>query len=160
MDTTLLAGLIGGTCTIAAPFITLTVKGWVERRHRISLSAARQEAIRGTWNGTISYDSANGGTLSDHAVFLENTLGKKSLTARATYKSNGSTTTVRANGWFVNERFIRVDYENVAQHVVHFGTLLLELSPDARGLEGRFVSYGRISGRILTGHIVCHKGQD
>lgn len=153
MDSTTLAAIIGGVCTLSAPIITLIVKATIDRSRNPIITNARQKALNGTWTGTIEYDDTDDEPLAPHDAVLEVTSRRRFIEARVAYTTKGGSTTVKASGVFILDSLMRVEYKNEAPHVNHFGTLLLNLSPDAKTLSGRFVTYGRITGIISTGRV-------
>jgi len=155
MDATLLASLIGGTCTIVAPIITLVVKGTLERLRHVAIPLSRQRSLRGTWTGTVSYDSPS--ELTRHSVRTEFSATKRIVRGRATYRSDGGDASLCFKGSFISDRFMQGEYTNEAEQVINFGTILFELSADARSLKGKFVGYGRVTEDIVTGNINLEK---
>jgi hypothetical protein len=53
MDPAIVASIVGGSCTIAAPIATLAVKAALEHRGLRELPNQRRVALRGTWEGPV-----------------------------------------------------------------------------------------------------------
>jgi hypothetical protein len=63
------------------------------------------------------------------------------------------------SGGFLHDRFARLQYTSKAKGSVHFGAMILELSPAATELKGRFVAFGAFSQEIVSGPIQLVKSQ-
>ena len=155
MDGVVLASIIGAAATVSAPLVTLGVQALMRRRRRSPISKERREALGGPWVGTVSYDSPS--TLESHDLTLSIIPHSRTITGHATYRADDALTSLDAKGWFVNDDLMRVEYENQSPAIRHFGVLLVRLNATADRLDGRFVSYGRVSEQIGTGTVTLAK---
>ena len=60
-------------------------------------------------------------------------------------------------GGFHSENYLLLNYENSDESNVHFGSAILELSPNPNTLKGLFQGFGRESRSIVSGEILLHK---
>lgn len=157
MDSTLIAGVIGGICTVTAPILALLIKSRMDMRRKPRISAARQAVLRGIWNGVLQYDPAEDGAPPDHEVVLDVHSSDRSISGTARYTLNGTPTVVDISGYLVAESLIRVEYTNTSPEVIHFGTMLLQLSQDAKRLHGKLLAFGRVRGRVISGDLELEK---
>ncbi len=155
MDGVVLASIIGAAAAVSAPLVTLGIQALVRRRHRCPISKERKEALRGPWVGTVSY--APPSTLESHDLTLSVTPHSRTITGLATYRVNDVFTSLDTKGWFINDDLLRVEYENRSPAIRHFGVLLMRLNANADRLDGKFVSYGRVTEQIGTGTITLAK---
>lgn len=157
MDSTLLAGIIGGTCTIISPLVVEFLKRLNEKSPLLHVNKARRDSLRGRWIGLVSYEDGQKYNLNDHRIVFEVQPGRKIFKAQGTYTTEGGITSIKLKGGFYHDRFLKLEFENKASHIMHFGYVLFELSADSRTLQGKFTSYGRVSENIISGSTVMEK---
>lgn len=162
MDPAVIAALITGPATaiLAGAFTYLLSE---DRLQRSRLTRARRAALTGRWQGMLLQE-----------VFVETTPteGKLALELRCgwrTVKGTGVLQTTldgeeRLNrfylrGGFLFDRFLRMEYKNEKGHVVQFGSVVLELSPEGNELNGRYAGYGVISVDNVSGTVKLKKDE-
>ncbi len=157
MESATLAAIISGTAAIGSPLITLAATRIYDNRKLIAVKGSRRQAIVGTWLGRSK--QKHDGIDLETDVKLMITAGKKLIEGEAHFAGpiTGRPTHVRFAGGFLYEQFVKLDYSNVEEHALQFGTVILLLSPDARVLEGRFVGFGAETRAIVSGMLKCVK---
>jgi hypothetical protein len=149
MDSTLIAAIIGGICTIGAVLITPLAQRYFETKGFFPIDQDRRKILEGTWRGIVQQviDS----TYHKYQVDLIIEIKGKKLVGTGIISSNGSLYYVALDGSFRNDRFLKMDYQNKDLNIVQFGCFIFNLSESSKILEGRFVGYGQLTKNIVYG---------
>jgi len=156
MDPAVVAAWIGGGFSIVGPIATFFAMKAYEGRFLEPLQADRKRALAGQWRGTIVQTSL----MSDLSVSLE-VSGRKITGAaelRFVLKGQDRHLVLRLVGGFLHDKFLKLDYTKKNNDgSIQFGSLIVELSSDARTLHGEYVGYGSITNAIVSGAISLSK---
>ena len=155
MDNTLIAAIIGGICTILSPLIVLLIQNKNSTKHYIAIDKERKNTANGSWTGKVRYEQ--GSELENHDIYFEITTNRKILKGYCTYTSKNGTTKLIIKGGFYSDRFLKIEHINEKIQIIHFGYTLLELDASARKLTGKFITFGRIKNKIISGFIGLEK---
>ena len=158
MDSTLLAGLIGGACTMGAPIVTLLIKKQLDQQDLPRVSAERRSAIAGTWTGTVHQDSEENRPEASFRITMQLTIKGKLIIGRGDFDNENRHISVTCRGGFLEASYIKIDYRDKNPEVVRYGTAVGNLSAEANRLTGKFLGYGTITEGLVTGHFELHKG--
>lgn len=60
-------------------------------------------------------------------------------------------------GFFFFDRFLQVDYRSKKPEVTSFGSIIMELDPSGNSMSGRFLTFGYLSKKIITGDITAKR---
>jgi hypothetical protein len=150
MDTTLITGIIGGICTIAAVIITPMAEKYFGPQTGYPISNDRRKILQGTWTGVVSQCLAET-TVRTLNVDLDLNIKGRKIQGTGILNTGELLFHVVLNGSFRNDRFLKMDYQNKDVNVVQFGSFVFHLSDDSKELIGRFVGYGQISRSIVYG---------
>jgi hypothetical protein len=119
------------------------------------ISRDRRAAIVGKWSGTMEQDfRGRKVTYPGDLVFAVHGRELRG-TLHVTLVAAGErlSPTFNLSGGFLHDRFARLDYVSQTKGTVHFGAMILELSPAADALTGRFVAFGAYAQQIVFGPI-------
>jgi hypothetical protein len=156
-----IAAWIAGTFAIVAPIITYFVKRAADTYLFQSISKDRRAAIEGHWTGSMGQEFR--GHQVAYTGMLQLEVHGRTLRGmlHVTLKFGGQTfePIFDMSGGFLHDRFARLQYTSKAKGSVHFGAMILELSPAATELKGRFVAFGAFSQEIVSGPIQLVKTQ-
>jgi hypothetical protein len=162
MDSTILAAIIGGLCTIGASLGTLLLTHMMNKNPLYERNK-RQISLGGHWEGTAHQELGPEGVPMDlqMAITLKSTrqavLGEGDI--RFPFQNQPITEHLSLiNGGFIYDRFLKIEYEgkNIPEQV-QFGFLLLELSSNGQTLNGHFLGFGSFSGKIAWGTVQLHR---
>lgn len=150
MDTTLIAAIIGGTCTICAVILTPFTQRHFETKGFFPINQDRRKILEGTWRGIVQQFIDNLTTKSYHVDLLFEIKGKK-VQGTGIINAGDALYHVVLDGSFRNDRFLKMDYQNKDLNIVQFGCFIFHLSEDSKSLTGRFVGYGQRTKEIIHG---------
>jgi len=146
MDSTVLASIIGGACTIAAVIIPIII----EEYRAPEIPAGRQDFLKGTWKGTIVQSRADDAIMTMQ-MELNLEIKRRKIVGTGVLFYDEQLHHITLCGIFRNDRFLKMDYDNKLLHLRQFGCFLFDLDKVEGQLTGRFVGYGHISRNIVYG---------
>src|SRR5258708_30229568 len=139
--------LIAGAFAIVAPIVTYFVTRTADTYLFQPIPNDRRVAIEGRWTGTIEQEFRGHHVaypcelqLEVHGSTLRGTLHESMKDGSETFEA-----TFDMTGGFYHDRFTRLEYAAKSKSSIHFGSMILELSPDATTLKGNFVAFGAYS---------------
>lgn len=149
--------IILGFLTLASPIIAyFAIKAYEERFLQL-ITSKRKEALKSIWYGTFKQAIGPNGEEINGKVKFSFTTSRKIIIGKGTYIVNygGSEISLSFNfkGGFLYDRYLRFEYYNKDPSVIQFGSAILELSPDAKKLTGRFHGYGSETKSIVYGEL-------
>ncbi len=151
----IIAAWIAGGFAIATPAITYFVTRAAEAHLFQDISEDRRTAIEGHWTGVA--DQEFRGHPVSYPAELDLEVRGRDIRGRlhVDLKDGGQeyTPTFELSGGFLHDRFLRLEYASNAKGSVHFGAMILELSPDTTVLSGNFVAFGAYSQMIVPGSL-------
>lgn len=150
MDPQLVAAILGAGGTILAPVIAWKLATWSEQKQYSQVSRARTRLLANSiWKGQYVLAGKDPNNIS-----FTFSVRRKKIQGRGSYKHrDGQPTEVSVSGGFVSERLLRLDYRNVDDHKLNFGTVLLEMNANAREMSGGILAYGRDPDQVYNGTI-------
>ena len=149
MDSTVLAAIIGGLCTIGASIGAVFLTRLFDNPLGFKKDR-RLAALAGQWEGTVHQE---GPPTIDFRQTVYIKLAGRTVRGEGTVFSQAYMITEPFTffGGFVHDRFLRLEYEIQNQPgSVQFGYAILDLSPDGKTLSGKFVGYGALVTRDLV----------
>ncbi len=146
MDPTVLSGIIGGACTIAAVIIPIIIKGL----EAPPIPIGRQDFLKGTWKGAIVQSRADNSIMTMQ-MELNLEIKRRKIVGTGVLFYDEQLHHISLCGIFRNDRFLKMDYDNKLSHLRQFGCFLFDLDKTEDQLTGRFVGYGHISRNIVHG---------
>ncbi len=156
-----IAAWIAGTFAIVAPIIAFFVKHAADTYLFQPIPKDRRAAIEGHWTGSMGQEFRGHSVAYTGDLHLE--VHGRTLRGmlHVNLKFGGQTFApiFDMSGGFLHDRFARLQYTSKAKGSVHFGAMILELSPTATELKGRFVAFGAFSQEIVSGPIQLAKSQ-
>ena len=158
MDSTILAALVGGGCTLIAPPLTLMVSKYLEHRKLPVIPMDRRNALRGAWKGTLNQKLGSRASLGNAPIYVQlDTKGKRVFgEATVTYEDSENLTGSLDKGVF-DGRILRIDYRHHDSDVINYGTIYAELSSSGKVLSGLLIGYGLESDRLVYGSFELNK---
>jgi hypothetical protein len=129
----------------------------------IKTPARSAESLSGNWSGTFSQDLGPLGLPINYRVQLSLVAETERLTGSMTiidypHPQKGPVTmNLSVDGVMSYERFVQINYSSLDSGVLQFGALLSELSGLGNTMNGRFIGYGAISQRIVSGTFELQK---
>jgi hypothetical protein len=157
----IVAAWIAGTFAIVAPIVIYFVKHAADTYLFQPIAKDRRAAIEGHWSGSMEQEFRGHKVAYTGDLHLE--VHGRTLRGmlHVTLKFGGQTfePVFDMSGGFLHDRFTRLQYTSKAKGSVHFGAMILELSPAATELKGRFVAFGAFSQEIVSGPIQLVKSQ-
>lgn len=150
MEITTINALITGGCSIAAAALGGTIGFFIKNAAvRSGLrSVPRRDKLRGDWKGVAKQTS-----YSDYSMVMHLEPARKSVSGHGTFGDRP----VKLSGGYYDDRYLKIDYKPQDPAVVAYGSLILELSPTADALDGKFVAYGPESKAIVIGEFSLRK---
>ena len=124
--------------------------------------ASRTEALTGMWKGTVKQvHGPDGQPLQAEAVITFGT-SKPKITGKGSFRYTpiGHELVQREfefMGGFLFDRFLRFEYNSIDSKLIEFGSVVLELEPDSKVLNGHYVAYGVGSQKIVYGGLLLTK---
>lgn len=125
----------------------------------IHIAGERKQALRGEWIGTAAQRDApythNVTATINASTHIVTGESKLTITNVMPHQLLGRLT---FRGGFAHDRFLKLEYQfEDKPGLVQFGALILELSPDAQHLDGRFIGYGATSQHLVWGEVHLQK---
>lgn len=158
-NSAVIAAWIAGGFAIVAPIIVYFAKRSADTLFYERIPNDRRTAIKGRWSGTMRQNFRGQPVtypgdlkLEVHRRTLRGQLHVVLRTAGETFEP-----TFNLTGGFLHDRFARLEYASEAKGSVHFGSMILELSPTGTELKGNFVAFGAYSQEIVSGVIQLTK---
>lgn len=160
MNPTIIASIIAAASTVLTPLITFFVIRAYDNKSLSIISKDRKKTLIGMWSGLAVQDMDTRGEI-EYPLTVKISASSKIVEAktRIMYHDDIHNPVVEfiVKGGFSYERFLKLDYYSENRGAVHFGSMVLELSADAKELNGKFVGYGLRSQYIVTGKIQLRK---
>jgi hypothetical protein len=150
MDSESLKILISGISTTVGLIGGTVLKTYIENKSLFNLSKGRKKKLNGNW---VGHFTQNKDSFSDFNIDLK--VGRKKISGTGTIGFNKGK--VSLYGGYRNDRFLKLDYQNIDNEIIQFGTIILELSPDNESLNGEFLGYGPKAKKIVAGNIEMKK---
>lgn len=117
----------------------------------------RKNALIGTWVGKVNQEMPDGILSSDAKMEINVTPnGIEGLAVLKTTLVNYPLELKFSCG-VLYDQFIRLEYVGSDPGTIQFGTWVARLSANGRIIEGRYVGYGSITDRIVTGYAILNK---
>jgi hypothetical protein len=161
MQTPIIVALIAGGFAIIAPIVTFIVTRSYENRFLQPVSSNRVAALVGSWEGTTHQECGPGGKPDDAKVSFKLALAGKKLRGQGIFRTcvgaEEVVITFHLSGGFLHDRFLRFDYNPEASETVQFGSIIVELSNDAKKLTGRYMGYGAFTNALVYGTVCVTK---
>lgn len=162
MDSTIIAGIIGGVCTLGGALLTFILT----RRHpdhdRPYISHRNRQLVKGHWEGKASVDAIPNLPPIEYTVSARITASSRVIRAEGTLHSQFGgreiTDVIDIFGSLAYDRFLKLEYRAKERpDVIQFGYLILELSANGQILDGRFLSYSPHLQNLVYGIVKLHK---
>jgi hypothetical protein len=158
METPIIVAIISGVFGIVSPITAYVVTRIYDRRV-LGKIVGRRKALIGKWKGNIVQDSDR--ELGEMGIDMVFTSSGKVIEGDCEFIfPEGNRVRViklKFIGGFYHERFVKFDYTNPEDGVIQFGCAIMILASEGKRLEGRYVGYGSITNRIVSGTVVMHK---
>jgi hypothetical protein len=152
MNNDVLAAIIGGLATLTGVIVSPIVSKFIENKSFYPISRDRRKKMAGKWKGKVNQYEKDVITRSIE-VELDLTIKGKEVRGTGMVNSEGLHQ-VSLKGFFRNDRFLKMDYQNDDESVVQFGCFVFGLGDDSKSLTGKFVGYGHVARKIVNGE--CH----
>jgi hypothetical protein len=130
---------------------TLIWKKISKYRHYVLVTESRRRQLEGRWSGK-ALQAETGSYEFD--IILQ--AGRKKISGSGTLKGPRRMY-ILFEGGYRNDRFLELMYRNEKDEVIQFGTLIFELHPESSKLKGRFVGYGPLSEKLVSGEVEMEK---
>jgi hypothetical protein len=127
---------------IASGLFGAGVKNWIENRRLFKLSPGRK--VQGRWAGEIKYSNPRWDSETVEIEFYGNSLWRwlnPKLIKGRIHSAEGPNEDLLMRGGFYREDQLMLDYRSAQAERKQFGSVLLQLSSDARQLRGNFIGY-------------------
>jgi hypothetical protein len=162
MDSTIIAGIIGGVCTLGGALLTFILTRRSPDHGKPYISHRNRQLVKGQWEGKVSADAIPNIPPIEYRISARITASSRVIRAEATlhsqFKGREITDVIDIFGTLAYDRFLKLEYRAKDRpEVIQFGYLILELSPNGRVLEGRFLSYSPHLQCIVYGYGELHK---
>jgi hypothetical protein len=160
-NTAITVAIITGAFAIISPIVAYFVKRTGDKHLFQPIPNDRRATMKGHWNGKIEQEFRGHKVTYPGDLQLEIRGHTVHGQLHITLKDGGQTfeATFDMSGGFLHDRFAQLEYSSMAKGSVHFGTMILELSPTATELKGNFVAFGAFSQQIISGLIQFTKSQ-
>lgn len=149
----IIAALIGALGTVISTIGLYYLKRWHDDNRGGDSARDRQAALTGTWTGSFAQTFNNEVT----EVPIKAHLGLRGRKYTGTVEYTDRAIKLNVDGWFLDNSIFRLDYRDNNLSVIRHGCTLLQLSPDARSVEGNYVGYNPEFKAIVTGFIRLEK---
>jgi hypothetical protein len=162
MDPTIIAGIIGGVCTLGGALLTFVLTRRQPNHENPYISHRSRQLVKGQWEGKTILDAIPNIPPIEYTVSARITATSRVIRAEATlrYQLGGQelSDVIDIFGSFAYERFLKLEYKAKNRpEVIQFGFLILELSANGQILLGRFLSYSPHLQKITYGSGELHK---
>ena len=157
----IIAAIIGGICAVVGPIIAYFVRRIADTYLFQRIPKDRRAAIEGHWSGSMEQEFRGQKVTypGDLELAVHGRALRGTLHVTLTVAGQRLEPTFSMSGGFLHDRFARFDYVSKARGSVHFGAMILELSPTATELKGNFVAFGAYAQAIVSGPIRLTKVQ-
>jgi hypothetical protein len=158
MDSPVMGALITGACMLVVGFGTWWLSNANQTRF---LKPVGTRPIDGFWKGTIrqNFPGMQEQLSGDFAMTLR--AARKRVSGTATFDitimGKAHHLAFHLSGGFLYETYLQLQYRDDTPGVIHFGSIIAELSADGSQFVGRFVGYGHLSGQIVYGDVSLTK---
>lgn len=158
MEASVIPAFVSGGFAVVAPIVTFIATKAYETRFLDHISPGRRKALVGTWEGIAHQELGPDGKPVDLKATFTFTTSRKLVIGEGTYRlPDDSQARFRFSGGFLHDRFLRFNYTSAEDGVIQFGSVILELSSDAKEFRGRFQGFGVRSQRMVYGDVVLRK---
>ena len=114
-------------------------------------------ALQGTWAGVVHQEQGPDDLPLDILAELDFTDDAEGPMVKGwfTTELRGSTLRmpVSGRGRFIHPGILKMEFEVILDGIVQEPTAILEVNPDARGMRGRYVSYGARTASVVQGTV-------
>ncbi len=119
----------------------------------------RAKNLNGTWTGIVQQTLNENVVWNFHTEIRLNSKGFDVFGTGSGHEVSQSHLSFQLdfNGYFRNDRFLKLDYCNTENNTLHFGTFILELKGENNRLEGRFTGYGSTNEIFVWGAVNLEK---
>lgn len=117
----------------------------------------RKRALIGTWVGTVNQEMPEGIVSSEARMEITTTPNGIEGTAVLNTLLVDYPLELKFTCGVLYDQFVRLEYVGADPATIQFGTWVARLSSSGRKIEGRYVGYGSITDRIVTGHALLNK---
>ena len=117
----------------------------------------RKKALIGTWVGKVDQEMPDGVLSSDAKMEINATPNGIEGIAVLNTSLVDYALELKFTCGVLYDQFVRLEYVGADPSTIQFGTWVARLSANARKIEGRYVGYGSITDRIVTGYAVLNK---
>jgi hypothetical protein len=117
----------------------------------------RKRALIGTWVGKVDQEMPDGMLSSD--VKLEIVVTPNGIEGEGILNTSlvDYPLVLKFSCGVLYDQFVRLEYVGADPATIQFGTWVARLSASGRKIEGRYVGYGSITDKIVTGHAMLDK---
>jgi hypothetical protein len=162
METPIVAAIISSaTSLVGGSLVTHLVSRYLERKDLQSISKDRLKSLNGRWQGVYQQDVGPSGGPTDYLTKIDFTAKKKTITAKIemvlTFEGTTYHISYEGKGRYVDNRFIKMEYDSAFPSVMQFGFMILEYSSSGYSLTGRSVGFGAKTQRLISGSIDLQK---
>lgn len=144
MDTALIAALLTGLLGLLGVLLNHILQNKYEKRVYLPLSKERVQAVCGTWEGESVDIDVPDDDLKKYKVTA--TFEKNQKYIQGIYEickiPDGKTHKFNIIGGFYNDSYLKFDYKNIDESLIHFGVILLKISSNGKHLTGKYLGYG------------------
>jgi hypothetical protein len=117
--------------------------------------------LNGNWQGSAYQEIGPDGNPLDAKLHYSLTASRKVVRGDGTYsirwQDKDQVRKFTASGGFLHDKFLKLDYKNIDDSAIQFGSAILELSADGKKLTGSYLGYGATSERFIYGTIELEK---
>lgn len=157
MKAEIIVGLIGGFTTIAAPLVAIKYQNYIDNKSYSYPSKSRIQFLNGEWEGETVQKGEITQEIKIVKLFSEIKTKGKNICGEGEVRWDNNVLKVNFKGGFINDYYIRLDYNSVKSHIVNFGSILFKLNSDTNKMVGSIVGYGNIEEGIITGTVTLNK---
>jgi hypothetical protein len=155
-DPAVVAAWIGGASAIVASLVTVVATKAHDYRFLQPMLADRRKALVGNWHGEAVQAELTATVELRLGASGKNVTGVAEL--QFVFGGTDRHLILDLTGGFLHDQFLKLDYTKKDDDgAIQFGTLVVELGADARTMVGRYVGYGSISDRIVSGEMSLKK---
>lgn len=148
------AEIVKGVFAISGSLITFFLMKYYEQRQLLPVGSARRKALCGNWKGQVTQRS-----IGTYEVEMSLDSKGSKIIGKGWLRNSkiNSLIALEMEGGFLYENYLKLEYKNADSAHIQFGSMIFEVSPCSKKIEGKFSGYGSVSKAVVGGDISLEK---
>ncbi len=151
MDSVIVAALIGAFGAIAGAVTNGLFTKRRKDRKFMDLTESPNRSVAGHWEGHVDQTKGPDGEPIRFEVSMNLEADHRIISGEMKFAWADHLTVLNVTGGSLDDRHVKLEYEDADKQIIRYGTIMLRLAADARTLAGKFVGYGTEVDGLIDG---------